>query len=98
MQVTRRNLVQLAAAAASGILGTKMSGLAVATAQKASVSSAEPPIERLTVRRRGVGLRGYDRERAFAGFTLFSPLSSSNKTAPSFGNTSIPTLARASSS
>jgi hypothetical protein len=75
-----------------------MSELAVATAQEASVSSAEPPIERLTVRRRGVGLRGYDRERAFAGFTLFSPLSSSNKTAPSFGNTSIPTLARASSS
>jgi hypothetical protein len=97
MQVTRRNLVQLAAAAASGILGTKMSGLAVATAQKASVSSAEPPIERLTVRRRGVGLRGYDRG-AFAGFTPFSPLSSSNKTAPSCGNTSIPTLARASSS
>lgn len=57
-----------------------MSGLAVATAQEASVSSAEPPIERLTVRRRGVGLRGYDRERAFPGFTLFSPLSSSNKT------------------
>jgi hypothetical protein len=98
MQVTRRNLIQLAAAAASGILGTKLSGLAVATAQEASVSSAEPPIERLTVRRRGVGLRGYDRERAFAGFTLFSPLSSSNKTAPSCGNTSIPTLARASSS
>jgi hypothetical protein len=34
----------------------------------------------LTIRRRGVGLRGYDPERAFAGFTLFSPLSSSNKT------------------
>src|SRR5947207_3693397 len=80
MQATRRNLVQLAGAAASGILGTKMSGLAIATAQEASVSSAQPPIERLTIRRRGVGLRGYDRERAFAGFTLFSPLSSSNKT------------------
>lgn len=81
MQATRRNLVQLAGAAASGLLGAKMSGLAIATAApEASVSSAPPPIERLTIRRRGVGLRGYDPERAFAGFTLFSPLSSSNKT------------------
>jgi len=81
MQATRRNLVQLAGAAASGLLGAKMSGFAIATAaSEASVSSAPPPIERLTIRRRGVGLRGYDPERAFAGFTLFSPLSSSNKT------------------
>jgi hypothetical protein len=81
MQATRRNLVQLAGAAASGLLGAKMSGFAIATAApEASVSSAPPPIERLTIRRRGVGLRGYDPERAFAGFTLFSPLSSSNKT------------------
>jgi hypothetical protein len=81
MKATRRNLVQLAGAAASGILGAKMSGFAIPTAaQEASVSSAQPPIERLTIRRRGVGLRGYDPERAFTGFTLFSPLSSSNKT------------------
>ena len=81
MQATRRNLVQFAGAAASGLLGAKMSGFAIATAaSEASVSSAPPPIERLTIRRRGVGLRGYDPERAFAGFTLFSPLSSSNKT------------------
>jgi hypothetical protein len=81
MQATRRNLVQLAGAAASGLLGAKMFGFAIATAaSEASVSSAPPPIERLTIRRRGVGLRGYDPERAFAGFTLFSPLSSSNKT------------------
>ena len=81
MQATRRNLVQLAGAAASGLLGAKMSGFAIATAaQDASASSAQPPLERLTIRRRGVGLRGYDPERAFAGFTLFSPLSSSNKT------------------
>jgi hypothetical protein len=83
MQATRRNLVQFAGAAASGLLGAKMSGFAIATAApaapEASVSSA-PPLERLTIRRRGVGLRGYDPERAFAGFTLFSPLSSSNKT------------------
>ena len=81
MQATRRNLVQFAGAAGSGLLGAKMSGFAIATAaSEASVSSAPPPIERLTIRRRGVGLRGYDPERAFAGFTLFSPLSSSNKT------------------
>jgi hypothetical protein len=31
-------------------------------------------------KRRGVGLRGHDPDRAFAGFTLFSPLPSKNKT------------------
>ena len=81
MQATLRNLVQLAGAAASGILGANMSGVAIATAApEGSVSSAPPVIERFTIRRRGVGLRGYDPERAFAGFTLFAPLSSSNKT------------------
>jgi hypothetical protein len=81
MQATRRNLVQHAGAAASGILGANMSGVAIAAAaQEGSVSSAQPAIERFTIRRRGVGLRGYDPERAFAGFTLFTPLSSSNKT------------------
>jgi hypothetical protein len=81
MQATRRNLVQHAGAAASGILGANMSGVAIAAAaQEGSVSSAQPAIERFTIRRRGVGLRGYDPEHAFAGFTLFTPLSSSNKT------------------
>jgi uncharacterized protein YjiS (DUF1127 family) len=43
-----------------------MSGFAIETAaQEAPVSPSEPTIERLTIRRRGVGLRGYDLERAW---------------------------------
>ena len=58
-----------------------MSGFAIETAaQEAPVSPSEPTIERLTIRRRGVGLRGYDPKRAFTGFTLFSPLPTTNKT------------------
>src|SRR5215510_9172900 len=45
-----------------------------------AVSPTPPTIEPLTIRRRGVGLRGYDPERAFTGFTLFSPLPTTNKT------------------
>lgn len=30
-------------------------------------------IEPSTIKRRGVGLRGYDPARAFPGFTLFAP-------------------------
>jgi hypothetical protein len=48
----------------------------------AAQSPAAPPaarIELVTVKGRGVGLRGHDPDRAFAGFTLFSPLPSNNK-------------------
>jgi hypothetical protein len=57
-----------------------MSGFATETAPQASVAPAPPTIEPLTKRRRGVGLRGFDPERAFTGFTLFSPLPTTNKT------------------
>src|SRR6516162_1271428 len=81
MKATRRNVIRLAALAASGTLGANMSGFAIETAaQEAPVSPSEPTIERLTIRRRGVGLRGYDPKRAFTGFTLFSPLPTTNKT------------------
>ena len=81
MKATRRNVIRLAGLAASGTLGANMSGFAIETAaQEAPVSPSEPTIERLTIRRRGVGLRGYDPKRAFTGFTLFSPLPTTNKT------------------
>lgn len=52
---------------ASGILGANMSGFAIGvTGQDAPVSPTQPTIGRLTIRRRrGVGLRGYDPERAW---------------------------------
>lgn len=39
-----------------------------------AVSAAGPSIDPNTIRRRGVGFRGYDPQRAFLGFTLFAPL------------------------
>jgi hypothetical protein len=62
------------------ILGVNMSGFAIETAPQASVAPTPPTIEPLTIRRCGVGLRGYDPERAFPGFTLLSPLPTTNKT------------------
>ena len=38
-----------------------------------AASPARAGIEPNTIKRRGVGLRGYDRARAFSGFTLFAP-------------------------
>jgi hypothetical protein len=44
------------------------------TAQNPSASAAVAmEMEPNTLKRRGVGLRGYDRARAFPGFTLFAP-------------------------
>src|SRR2546427_13011533 len=50
-----------------GNLGANMSGFAIGvTGQDAPVSPTQPTIERLTIRRRrGVGLRDYDPERAW---------------------------------
>ena len=81
MKATRRKVIGLAGLGASAILGANMSGFAIETAaQEAPAFPAQPTIERLTIRRRGVGLRGYDSKRAFTGFTLFSPLPTTNKT------------------
>jgi hypothetical protein len=69
---TRRDLIRAAGTAGGfGILAIGASG-------EAQVASA--PIEPITIKRRGVGLRGHDPGRAFAGFTLFSPLPTTNRT------------------
>src|ERR1700680_3517757 len=79
--LTRRDIVRLA-----GVSG----GLAVwaapsespgdAVAQRAAGSPAQAGIEPVTIKRRGVGLRGCDQARAFPGFTLFAPSANTNKT------------------
>jgi hypothetical protein len=49
-------------------------------AQPAAGSPAQGGIEPNTIKRRGVGFRGYDPDRAFPGFTLFAPSANTNKT------------------
>jgi hypothetical protein len=65
---TRRHLLSITA------------GVGGAAGQPAASPAASSRIEPVTVKRRGVGLRGHDPDRAFAGFTLFSPLPSDNRT------------------
>jgi hypothetical protein len=76
----RRDFIQsIGICGGLGVLWPAMSGLAMeALAQPAA--PAQTAIEPITIRRRGVGLRGYDPDRAFPGFTLFAPLPSTNKT------------------
>src|SRR6266849_4874436 len=78
--ITRRELIRVAGVSGGlGVLGT--SGLATeALAQPAAEPPTRTGIEPTTIKRRGVGLRGYDPDRAFPGFTLFTPLPSTNKT------------------
>ena len=70
---TRRPLLFISGGAAA------MGGSGGAAGQSPA-TPASPGIDPITVKRRGVGLRGYDPERSFAGFTLFTPLPSSSKT------------------
>ena len=37
------------------------------------------PIDPITIRRRGTGLRGWDEERAWRGFTIFAPIGVTNR-------------------
>jgi hypothetical protein len=53
---------------------------AVLSPQPAAGSPAQGGIEPNTIKRRGVGFRGYDPDRAFSGFTLFTPFANTNKT------------------
>jgi hypothetical protein len=76
---TRRNLLCITAGAA-GLGSYAAGGSAEAVGQQSATPPASPRIEPVTIKRRGVGLRGHDPDRAFAGFTLFSPLPSTNKT------------------
>jgi hypothetical protein len=76
----RRDFIQsIGISGGLGALWPAMSGLAMeALAQPAAPARAG--IEPITIKRRGVGLRDYDPDRAFPGFTLFAPLPSTNKT------------------
>src|SRR5438270_9314031 len=73
VRFARRNLLFLTAGAAA-------IGASGGAAGQSPATPASPRIEPVTVSRRGVGLRGHDPDRAFAGFTLFSPLPSNNRT------------------
>src|SRR5690349_9123409 len=73
-QFTRRNL--LSVTAGFGVLAGSGSGGVLA--QQSGSSVVAPRIEPVTTKRRGTGLRGHDPDRALQGFTLFSPLPSSN--------------------
>jgi hypothetical protein len=80
-KITRRGLFQSA-----GILGGldalagSTSGLGREAFAQAAGSTAQSGIEPNTIKRRGVGFRGYDSDRASPGFTLFAPLIANNKT------------------
>src|SRR5262245_3659616 len=69
--VTRRNMLHAAAGSAA----------AIAMLQPASPARADIGMEPNAIKRRGVGLRGYDPARSFQGFTLFAPSFPANKTA-----------------
>lgn len=73
--ITRRNLIRVTGAAGGlGVLGLGPTGLASeAIAQSAAGTPAPGGIEPNTIRRRGVGFRGYDPARAFIGYTLIAP-------------------------
>jgi len=73
--ISRREVIQRAAAS-GGMLVASMHPAAAEQSAAVPASSMEPT----TVKRRGTGLRGHDPGRAFAGFTLFSPLPSTNRT------------------
>ena len=75
---TRRNL--FVTSGVSAVAASAADEPGIAASRQSAVASASQRIDWVTIRRRGVGLRGYDAERAFAGFTLFSPLPSSNRT------------------
>ena len=79
--IPRRGLIRLAGISGGlSALGGTVGVPCVAIAQPAAGSSANIGIEPNTVKRRGVGFRGYDPDRAFPGFTLFAPLANTNKT------------------
>jgi hypothetical protein len=80
-KILRRGLIRLAGV--SGGLSAFGGTIGVpgdAVAQPAAGSPGQGGNEPNTIKRRGVGLRGYDPDRAFPGFTLFVPFSNANKT------------------
>jgi Arylsulfotransferase (ASST) len=80
-KILRRGLIRLAGISGGlSALGGTLGLPGIAGAQPAAGSSANGGIEPNTIKRRGVGFRGYDPDRAFPGFTLFAPLANTNKT------------------
>jgi hypothetical protein len=73
MKIRRRGFIRLAGKlGALGVLGGSFGVAGNAVAQPAAGSSAQGGIEPNTIKRRGIGLRGYDPDRASPGFTLFA--------------------------
>ena len=77
LTVTRRQFMRGLGAGVvlgGGGIGAAYQWLAsTASLSAAQQDAAAPGIEPNTIRRRGVGLRGHDPQRAFKGFTLFAP-------------------------
>jgi|SRR5271166_773124 len=80
LKLTRRGLIRLAGV--SGGLGALSGTFGIAGMLSPSRLGArlQGGIEPNIVKRRGVGLHGYDPDRAFRGFTLFAPSANTNKT------------------
>jgi hypothetical protein len=76
---TRRSLIRAGASGGLGVLGVAAGGGGRVLAQQ-NAGPVQSGIEPITIRRRGVGFRGYDPARAFPGFTLFAPTGNTNKT------------------
>jgi len=81
-KMTRRSLIQTAGLSGGlSVLGEGTGALSgEAYAQQPSGPAAPAGIEPNTIKRRGVGFRGYDPEHASPGFTLFAPTATTNKT------------------
>ena len=73
-KIKRRSFIRTAATLGSiGAMNGTFGVSGNAVAQPAAGSSAQEGIEPNTIKRRGVGFRGYDPDRAFPGLTLFAP-------------------------
>ena len=77
-KITRRGLIRVAGASGGlSAVGAGVGGQALAQQNAGPVPAG---IEPITIKRRGIGLRGYDPARASPGFTLFAPSAATNKT------------------
>jgi len=80
-KIPRRGLIRLAGVSGSiGALSATFGITGNAAAQTTVGSAVHRGIEPNTIKRRGVGFRGYDPDRASPGFTLFAPSANTNKT------------------
>jgi hypothetical protein len=78
-RTTRRGLIRAVGASGGlGILAAAGAGSQLPAQQNSG--SDQAGIEPVTIKRRGVGLRGYDPDRASPGFTLFAPSAETNRT------------------